>query len=68
MKRASRKWSASTPLRPDSTLASLGALAAFLALLLARAAPVVAAGVVGSGTPESCTEAPLDAASPAVGW
>jgi hypothetical protein len=32
------------------------------AVALLRAAPVVAAGVVGTGTPGSCTEAALDAA------
>jgi predicted dienelactone hydrolase len=39
-------------------------LAGKLLLVLAslRATPVLAAGVVGSGTPESCTEAALDAA------
>ena len=37
-------------------------IAAFLALALARVTPVLAAGVVGSGTPASCTEDKLDAA------
>jgi predicted outer membrane repeat protein len=38
------------------------ALAVLLALALMRAAPVWAAGVVGDGTPESCTETALNAA------
>jgi len=36
------------------------ALAVLLALALMRATSVLAAGVVGDGTPESCTEAALD--------
>ena len=36
--------------------------AVLLALALLRSTPVLGAGVVGSGTPESCTEAALDAA------
>jgi len=39
-----------------------GALAVLLALTLMRATSVSAAGVVGTGTAESCTEAALDAA------
>ena len=42
--------------------AALALVAALLVLLALQAAPVVAAGVVGTGTPEGCTEAALDAA------
>jgi len=42
---------------------SLSALfAVLLALAVLRPVPALAAGVVGSGTPESCTEAALDTA------
>src|SRR5512147_850678 len=37
-------------------------LASLLVLALMRAASASAAGVVGTGTPQSCTEAALDAA------
>ena len=43
-------------------LTSLVAVAAALTVALLHAAPVVAAGVVGTGTPGICTEAALDAA------
>ena len=48
--------------RRDSCRAARGLLALPLALALTRAASVFAAGVVGTGTPESCTEAALEIA------
>ncbi len=41
---------------------SFGRIAATISLLSASAGTVHAAGVVGTGTPESCTEAAFDAA------